>query len=357
VLAGLAVMAGWPAFAQVPAGYPAEYGKIVEAAAKEGKLLIYSTTDATSAAPLLAEFRRLHPKITIEYSDLNSTELYNRIISETAANQASADMIWTGGMDTGVRLAMDGYAAEYASPEISSLPKWAVWKNLAYGTTFEPMVFMYNKRLLPADSVPQTHADLARLVKEKPELLRGKVTTYDPARGVGLMFNMYDVEYTPDFFGMIRLLGPADMKVYASSGSMLEKVASGEHLLSWNTIDSYVVLRQAKDPSIGMVVPKDYTLVISRVSIITKAAKNPNAARLFLDFLLSKTGQETLANRSKLYSLRDDVAGDLTVTALRKIAGDALKPIPVSDELVARVMEPAKRLAFLKQFQEAMNGQ
>jgi iron(III) transport system substrate-binding protein len=39
---------------------------------------------------------------------------------------------------------------EYKSPEQSQLPKWAVWKDKAYGTTYEPVVFIYNKRLIPA---------------------------------------------------------------------------------------------------------------------------------------------------------------------------------------------------------------
>ena len=54
-------------------------------------------------------------------------------------------------MDLQVKLAADGYALTYASPEIPSLPKWAVWKDQAYGTTYEPITFVYNKRLVPAE--------------------------------------------------------------------------------------------------------------------------------------------------------------------------------------------------------------
>ena len=61
------------AFAQVPAGYPADYAKIVEAANKEGKVVIYSTTDAVSANPLVKDFEALYPSVKVEYSDLNST--------------------------------------------------------------------------------------------------------------------------------------------------------------------------------------------------------------------------------------------------------------------------------------------
>ena len=67
-------------------------------------------------------------------------------------------------MDTGLKLAAD-YAMEYKSPEQSQLPKWAVWKDKAYGTTYEPVVFIYNKRMIPAGDVPDSHAALAKLTE------------------------------------------------------------------------------------------------------------------------------------------------------------------------------------------------
>ncbi|HEV7412344.1 MAG TPA: ABC transporter substrate-binding protein, partial [Casimicrobiaceae bacterium] len=77
--------------AQVPAGYPAEYKGVVEGAKKEGKVVVYSTTDAKLVTPLIKDFEAAFPGVKVEYTDLNSTEVYNRYISESAANAASAD--------------------------------------------------------------------------------------------------------------------------------------------------------------------------------------------------------------------------------------------------------------------------
>ena len=79
VLAAL-LLVGTGAQAQVPQGYPADYAKIVDAAKKEGKVVVYATTDAAAAQPLLKDFQVAFPGISVEYSDLNSTELYNRFI-------------------------------------------------------------------------------------------------------------------------------------------------------------------------------------------------------------------------------------------------------------------------------------
>ncbi len=146
---------GTSAQAQVPQGYPADYAKIVEGAKKEGKVVIYSTTDAVAANPLIKDFEALYPGIKVEYSDLNSTELYNRFIAEAAANNGTADVLWSSAMDLQVKLVADGQAASYPSPEIKALPKWAVWKDSAYGTTYEPIAFVYNKRLVPEGDVLQ----------------------------------------------------------------------------------------------------------------------------------------------------------------------------------------------------------
>src|ERR1700682_2616658 len=37
--------------AQAPQGYPADYAKLIEAANKEGRVVVYSTTDAAAANP------------------------------------------------------------------------------------------------------------------------------------------------------------------------------------------------------------------------------------------------------------------------------------------------------------------
>lgn len=345
------------ATAQAPQGYPENYGALIDAAKQEAALRIYSTTDAGAAQALVKDFEALYPGVAVEYSDISSAELYSRVISEKAAGQPSADVVWTSGMDTGMRLAADGYAAEYASPEIPSIPAWAVWENKAYGTTSEPLVFLYNKRLLPADQVPQSHDDMARLASEKPDLFHGKITTYDPSRTLGLMLNVFDAENNPKFWDMLKTLGKAGMKIDASSGTMMEKVVSGEYLLAWNVIGSYVPPLMARNPSVDMVVPKDYTLVLSRIAFVAEGAEHPNAAKLFLDYLLSARGQKVLAEGAGLYSLRDDVDVQHSAAKLRQAVGDVLKPIPIGQQMLDKVMQEENRVKFLKDFTAALSGQ
>jgi iron(III) transport system substrate-binding protein len=344
------------AVAQVPAGYPAAYGDTVAGAKKEGKVVVYSTTDSAAAKFLIDDFKALYPGISVEYNDMNSTEVYNRFISEKAANAGSADVLWSSSMDLQIKLANEGGALAYASPEVPHLPTWAVWKNEAYGTTYEPLAIVYNKRLLSGDEIPQSHADLLRVFTTKADKLKGKVTTYDIEKsGVGFMLITQDSKYNPQFWDMVKALGAVGPRVQSSAGTMMERISSGENLLGFNIFNSYAALRAKKDPSIGIVLPKDYTLVMSRVMFISKTAKNPNAAKLWLDYILSKRGQTIIANQSELGSIRNDVEGEMTVAGYTKQLGANAKPIPVSADLLV-YLDQTKRLDFIKQWQAAMKA-
>ncbi|WP_427185519.1 ABC transporter substrate-binding protein [Klebsiella pneumoniae] len=161
------------AWAEVPAGYPADYQKTIDAAVKEGKVVIYSTTDTKAAGPLIKGFEAQYPGVKVEYNDMNSTELYNRYISEQAAGGGSGDVVWSSSMDTALKLATE-YAEQYASPEVKQLPDWAVWQQKAYGTTYEPVVFIYNKRLIPQNEVPIRIPRWQNLSPARPINLKAK---------------------------------------------------------------------------------------------------------------------------------------------------------------------------------------
>lgn len=342
------------AVAQAPAAYPASYADTVAAAKKEGKVVVYSSTDLVAATPLIKDFQALYPGISVEYNDMNTTEIYNRFISEVAAGSGSADVLWSSAMDLQIKLVDDGQAMTYASPEVPKLPAWSVYRNQAYGTTFEPAVFIYNKRLVAADEVPQDHASFAKLIAAKPDKFKGKVTAYDIEKsGVGFMFFVQDQKHFPGMKDLERAFGATGYKVYSSTGNMLEKVSSGEHLLGYNVLGAYALVRAKKDPALGVVLPKDYALVLSRVMFIGKQAKNPNAAKLWTDYVLSPRGQKLIGGDVELFSIRSDVDAEYTAASLAKQLGDRIRPIPISSEIVG-YLDPKKRLEFLSDWKATL---
>ncbi|MFM0629870.1 ABC transporter substrate-binding protein [Paraburkholderia xenovorans] len=354
VLAAAIAFAANSAWSAIPAGYPSDYQATVDSARKEGKLIVYSVTDTALVRPLIKDFESLYG-VRVDYNDMSSTELYNRYISENAASSISADVLWSSAMDLQVKLVNDGLMATYESPETKQLPQWAQYQKQAYSTTYEPLAIVYNKRLMPPGDVPQTRADLIKLLQAKPDQFKGRVTTYDIEKsGVGFNYLTQDVRVNPQVtWDLVKAIGATGPKLQSSTGAMMERISSGENLIGYNILGSYAQTKAKKDPSIGYVYPKDYTLVVSRLVTISKKAQNPNAAKLWVDYVLSQRGQTLLANQAGLFSIRADVQGETSMAGLTKQLGDSLKPIPIGSGLLV-YLDQSKRLEFFKQWQQSI---
>ncbi|SES92782.1 ABC transporter substrate-binding protein [Thorsellia anophelis] len=353
LLIGLSILP-FAVFSAVPDGYPADYQKIIDDANEEGKVVIYATTDTKTVQPLIKDFNTLYPGIQVEYNDMNSTEIYNRFISEQAAGGASGDLVWNSSMDSGIKLATD-FAMTYESPEVKHLPNWANYDNKAFGTTFEPVVIVYNKTLVPKDDVPRNLAELGKLIANNQETFKNKVTTYDIEKSaVGFMLAVQDNIHHPDYFGLMKDLGSANLVVQSSVGTMLERISSGEMLIGYNLLGPYAEIKAKTDPALGIVYSDEYTLIVSRVAFISEAGEHPNAAKLWLDYLLSARGQALIADSAQLGAIRDDIPGPNGSKAITERIPGQVKPIPIDDSLLA-FLEQTKRLNFINQWRDATN--
>jgi iron(III) transport system substrate-binding protein len=292
------------AAAQPPPGYPRSYQRIIDAAKKGGKLTIYSATDVREMADLLRDFNLLYPQIVVRYEDLSSWEVYRRFVSDVEARRVTADLVINSAMDLQIKLVNDGYAQTYASPEKPYLPDWAVWKNQAFGLSSEPIVFAYNKKLVRAEDVPGDHDELQQLLERKRAAYSGRVAMLDPeTSSTGFLYITQDVQLDRDTWSLIRAIGKTKPKLYISTDEIIRKIVEGEYFLGYNIIGSYALDQQRRDPNFGVVFPSDYTLAISRIALIPKDAPHPDAAKLFLDYLLSQRGQSFLA-RHQMTPLR-----------------------------------------------------
>lgn len=330
-----------------PDGFP-NNPDLVAAANREGKVVVYSVTSAVPA--LLEDFQRRYPGVQLEYVTLDTGPLYDRVVAESATGK-TADIAWSSAMDLQVKLVADGYAMTYHSREASRLPAWAIWRDQAYGTTFEPVGFVYNRNLLDAAEVPQTRAELMRLLNSQPVRFKGKVTAFDPSQSaLGYMLMTQDLSASgAGFWDMAKALGNAGLYPGTGTGAQFERLSKGESLLGYNLLASYAQGRIKKDlPQLAFVLPRDHTPVVSRVMFIVRNAPHPNAAKLWLEYILSKHGQEMLA-KSDLGALRADVDDAMTPRALGARLGPALKPIAIGPSLLAPLAAD-KRSEFLKQW-------
>ena len=253
-------------------------------------------------------------------------------------------------MDLQIKLVNDGYAQSYVSKEIAHIPDWAIWKDEAYAVTAEPIVIVYNKNLVAESDVPRTRADLKRLLSRKPDTYRGKIATYDPEQsGTGFLFITRDAGITRTTWDLVRAFGGAGIKLYSTTGTVLDRISSGEHLIAYNMIGSYAIERAKEDASIGIVFPADYITLMSRIAFIPVTAPHPESAKLFLDYLLSERGQKFLLARS-VGPVRLGLGAEGVIPADRS---GAVKPIHIGTELLT-YLDQSKRASFLKEWRRAL---
>ncbi|MBR0752419.1 ABC transporter substrate-binding protein [Bradyrhizobium jicamae] len=318
-----------------------------DAARPQARLVVKGTTDHSEVTDIIAAFMKRNPEVLVQYSKVLSTELFDDAVKYPTAKGA-ADVIWSSSMDLQIKFANDGYAAEYRSPEAEGIPAWARWKDRAYGITAEPVVIVYNKRLLREGLVPKDHADLLRLLTDHLAVFRGKIGTYDPEiSGTGLLFITQDVRITAQTWKLVAAMGRAGVRLFASSDPMIDRVGSGELLLAYNVLGSYALERAKREADLGVIFPSDYMLLLSRIAVIPQAAAQPELARRFLDFMLSQNGQSLLASHS-LGSVRDDMKPAIPGYAG---AAKALRPIALNIDLMT-YLDQAKRQRFLKDWKE-----
>jgi iron(III) transport system substrate-binding protein len=181
------------------------------------------------------------------------------------------------------------------------------------------------------------------------------VATFDIAKsGVGYLFAAQDARQSTQLPLLLRALGQARVQESGGTGEMLSKVNAGEYLLGYNIMGAYALVRSRKDlPDLGVVLPRDYTLVLSRVMFISKHARHPNAARLWADYLLSQRGQKILGDAIELYAVRDDVDAEYTAAKLAQRIGKAARPIPI-DPRIADDLEPARQRDFIARWKAAL---
>jgi len=358
VLAGIALaisLALLPAatFAQeIPAGYPADYADLIAKARQEGRLSLYSATDEELARDLLAAFSKKYG-IPVDFTDMGTSTAYSRTIAEAAAKQTGGDIVWSSAMDLQLKLARDGYTASYPSPETKKLPAWANYNDMVYATTIEPVGILYNTKAFPDNSFPKTRAALNLYLREHRADLINKIATFDPEKsGIGFLMQTNDARNYNGFWDMAKAMGGAKVKTYTATGTMRETVVSGENIIAINVIGSYALEWVKQTPNLGVAFGADYTAAFSRPAIITKDAPHPHAARLFLDFMLSKEGQTALS-RHGLPSVRSDIEGELDLISLNEKVGGNLKPIALDDSLL-EYLNPKKRTAFFRQWNAAI---
>lgn len=315
------------------------------------QLVIYSTLDTRLAAPLVAAFQTRHPEIAIRYEDLLASEIAQRVKSETDAGKPTADFTFSSAMDMQLKLANDGYARPVAFANATAWPAWANWQDTAFALTFEPAVLVYYKPAFPSGP-PQSRLDLLEWLRTATPDRQGRIGTYDIENSaVGYLFLARDAEHFPDIWSLLRQM--RGLQTFSTSQDIIDRVADGRLLLGYNILGSYAADQARSRPDLGFVLLRDFTVVVSRVALVPRAAASPDLGTAFLDFLTSREGQTLLSEKLRLPAISLEVSGANSGQAMQAALGDQLRPVPVSPGVMV-YLDQSKRKRLIRQWRQAL---
>ena len=346
VVAGGGVAAGTPDSA--PGG-----GELLARARKEGALVMYAAIDKVTGEKLVQDFNILYPGIKVYLVDQSGIEVFNNYMFDQGKRREAADLLWSSEVELQAALVKDGYASPYRSTETGAIFSWANLGDLAYATGYEPVAMVYNRKFLAEKDVPASHKVLLKVAAA--ERFKGKIATCDPEKnGQAFSFLTHDQTSGLQFWSLVKAFGAAGVQLYPDYAALLDRVASGEALLGYNVPAREAFRRAGLDPAVGVLYPGDFTLATPQTILITKGAPHPNAARLWVDYILSARGQELLSRETNLLPVRGGVAGGELARQPHKLpAGRGLKVMmPTGD--ITRYNEQGIRKGFLLRWRQML---
>lgn len=266
-------------------------------------LNLYGVTD--TVVPILEEFTA-DTGIKVESLTLKNGEILQRLINEKDSGVNIADLWFTGGADTFIDAAQKDLLIPYQSPEGKVLgeemkDKDGYW----YGTSLTIVNWVVNKNLIAEKNLkmPETWEDLLQ------EGLEGQVSMPDP-NSSGTAYNVVSAilrikgekegwEYLDKLIKQVPFFTPR-------GSDPANNVVNGEAIVGINASNGDRELEK-NNPQIKLVYPKDGTGWWPQPVAIVNGTKNLDAAKVFIDWILSKKGMETIAKVRVAAVVRSDV--------------------------------------------------
>ena len=306
--------------------------------AGQTEFLIRSTTDIAIIRPVIERFAELRPDLVITYEQWGSNALFARSRADCRNGTGPADAVFSSAVHQMVWLVNAACAQAYRSAATQALPPSRRWRDELWGISTEPAVIAYNKTLLSSTEVPRDRFALLDAIRERPAFFQNRIATYDIAEsGLGYLFAYSDSLEATTFGALLEGFSRVDAVATCCSAEIIAGVAEGRYVLAYNVLGSYVLNSDAAQ--VGMILPEDYTLILSRAYMIPRGARQEVTAARFLDFLLTTEVQALLAQSGLVAKI------DATETGL---SASAQRFIPLSPSLL--VARDANRRDQLLQF-------
>jgi iron(III) transport system substrate-binding protein len=275
---------------------------LIEAAKKEGKVVFYTAMDLQFAERLGKAFEAKFPGISARVERSGAERIFTRIGQEYASNIHAVDVVNTSDQAHCIIWNRSGWLAPYLPEEVAKFydKRYYDAEGLNVITRILISPIAYNTNLVKKEDAPKSFKDLLdpkwkdKLVKAHPAY-SGTImnSTFETARDLGW-----------DYF--VKLAAQNVMQVQSATDTP-KRIALGERAVMVDGAGYLVIRNKEAGQPVEIVYPEEGTPLAGGPSVVFKGAPNPNAARLFQNWMHSREGQQMIVNDARQYSAHSQV--------------------------------------------------
>jgi ABC-type Fe3+ transport system substrate-binding protein len=267
--------------------------QLIAAARKEGRLVLYASAAVQQLQMYFAAFNKRYPFIKTEYYRTDKQKLLSRILLEHRSKQNLADLIHTSVIETHI-LKTRGALSRYVPAEAATFPSQfkdpeGYWTSVLLSGT----LMGFNTRQIARAEAPRRYEDLLR-----PRWKNVMGIDNTKVEWFAMLLKLKGREF-------MEKLAAQNPKVMAGNTNLLNLLAAGEFPITPGVYEYSIEVLKNKGAPVDWVALEPVIVYTVAVSLPAQPP-HPNAAKLFIEWVLSKEGQEVV-NQYGRVPIRDDV--------------------------------------------------
>ena len=265
------------------AGQENHTARLIEGAKKEASLAWYTSTSIEDITRLFDAFNKKYPFIKTEFFNAGSARVFNRILNEARAGKVFFDLVAVRGVET-QQLVNGGFLQPYRSPESAAYPpgfKDAKGYWVDYFDAYN--IIAYNTKLVSKDQAPQSWEDLLEPRWKSKIAMDEEMYSWYAA-----MASAWGRERAQRY---MKALAKQDIQLRSGQTLIAQLMAAGEFYMGMALAHRIEKMKEQGAPVEWVATLDPVTVSLHPIGVAAKGP-HPNAAKLFIDFVLSKEGQQ-----------------------------------------------------------------
>ena len=263
-----------------------------QALAASGKLVLYTSQPNRDAQQTVDAFTKQYPDVEVEWIRDGTTKVMAKLRAEFAAGDPRPDVLLIADLVTMEGLKREGRLLPHAGAPVAAYDAGLYDADKHYfSTKLITTGIVYN---VNAPMQPKSWADLAQANA------KGLVAMPSPLTSGAALIHLATLTEHPKLgWQYYEQLADNGIQPKGGNGGTFKAVAGGDKLYGM-VIDFLPIREKAKGSPVAFVFPEEGVSAVTEPVAILKTARNPEAAKAFVDFLLSPEGQKLAASQGYL---------------------------------------------------------